>query len=195
MTKEDVRDIIKSTISIEGGYVNDPNDRGGETIFGISRNNFPNWEGWARVDQFAHKNTEIGISRLESCADIMSMAIDFYLNEFFKPNKLHMLDKELGKVLFDIGVNQGLKTSAKHLQKTINLIIGSEILVIDGIIGEETMKKLNLVYDLHLDKYGDASEIMIQWIKFFQMERYKKIIDNDKSQKKYLIGWTRRARI
>jgi lysozyme family protein len=34
----------------EGGYANDPSDRGGETYKGISRNNFPNWKGWKLID-------------------------------------------------------------------------------------------------------------------------------------------------
>ena len=34
----------------EGGYANNPDDSGGETVQGISRNNFPKWRGWMIVD-------------------------------------------------------------------------------------------------------------------------------------------------
>ncbi len=34
----------------EGGYVNNPNDAGGETYAGISRVYHPNWSGWAFID-------------------------------------------------------------------------------------------------------------------------------------------------
>jgi Glycosyl hydrolase 108 len=36
-----IRDIISKTIHLEGGYVNDPNDSGGETNHGISKRAFP----------------------------------------------------------------------------------------------------------------------------------------------------------
>jgi lysozyme family protein len=37
-----IRNIISKTIHIEGGYVNDPDDPGGETNHGISKRAFPN---------------------------------------------------------------------------------------------------------------------------------------------------------
>jgi len=37
-----IRNIISKTIHIEGGYVNDPKDSGGETNHGISKRSFPN---------------------------------------------------------------------------------------------------------------------------------------------------------
>jgi len=36
-----IRDIISKTIHLEGGYVNDPDDPGGETNHGISKKSFP----------------------------------------------------------------------------------------------------------------------------------------------------------
>ena len=38
------------TAAHEGGYVNDPVDRGGETYRGIARVHHPDWSGWRRVD-------------------------------------------------------------------------------------------------------------------------------------------------
>lgn len=37
-------------LPVEGWYVFNPGDSGGETIRGISRHNFPKWSGWALVD-------------------------------------------------------------------------------------------------------------------------------------------------
>lgn len=39
-------DITNKT---EAGYANNPDDSGGETYAGISRNNWPYWEGWKNV--------------------------------------------------------------------------------------------------------------------------------------------------
>jgi len=40
----------KISFKNEGGWVNDPNDLGGETYRGISRKYNPSWKGWAYID-------------------------------------------------------------------------------------------------------------------------------------------------
>lgn len=38
-------------IKHEGGYVNDPDDKGGETYKGIARKFNPDWKGWKIIDK------------------------------------------------------------------------------------------------------------------------------------------------
>ena len=40
--KTTFEEIIESVLEHEGGYVNDPHDRGGETNFGITKKFYPN---------------------------------------------------------------------------------------------------------------------------------------------------------
>lgn len=40
------KEAINKTLKFEGGYVNDPDDSGGETFLGISRVNNKSWKGW-----------------------------------------------------------------------------------------------------------------------------------------------------
>ena len=40
---------FKKVMSAEGGYVNDPDDPGGETYKGVARKMNPRWSGWAIV--------------------------------------------------------------------------------------------------------------------------------------------------
>ena len=42
----------------EGGYVNDPVDRGGETHRGVARKFNPDWKGWALVDRLKRENPQ-----------------------------------------------------------------------------------------------------------------------------------------
>lgn len=42
---------FEKVVFVEGGYVNDPDDAGGETYLGISRKNNPKWSGWISIDQ------------------------------------------------------------------------------------------------------------------------------------------------
>lgn len=46
----DFKPAYKFAMQWEGGYSNDPDDRGGETYKGVARNAHPNWEGWHIID-------------------------------------------------------------------------------------------------------------------------------------------------
>lgn len=46
---------FRRTISAEGGYVNDPNDKGGETYMGISRKAHPTSTIWSTIDKVDKK--------------------------------------------------------------------------------------------------------------------------------------------
>jgi lysozyme family protein len=41
LTKEEIDSLIRETVKLEGGYVHDPVDPGGETKFGISKKSYP----------------------------------------------------------------------------------------------------------------------------------------------------------
>lgn len=43
---------LRKILRWEGGYVNDPDDSGGETIFGISRRSWPNLNLWSLLDEY-----------------------------------------------------------------------------------------------------------------------------------------------
>ena len=53
MAKFDI--AYQRTIAAEGGYVNDPNDKGGETYMGISRKAHPNSSIWRIIDKVDKK--------------------------------------------------------------------------------------------------------------------------------------------
>lgn len=58
VSKEDVvKYAIKKILLLEGGYTNDPDDSGGETIFGITRKNYPNLKLWNIVDNTKNKKS------------------------------------------------------------------------------------------------------------------------------------------
>ncbi|HJW81700.1 MAG TPA: glycosyl hydrolase 108 family protein [Acidiferrobacterales bacterium] len=47
----DFKEAFELTLAHEGGYVKDPDDRGGETYKGIARRYNPGWPGWARINK------------------------------------------------------------------------------------------------------------------------------------------------
>ena len=114
------------TIGHEGGYVNNPNDPGGETKFGICKRDYPK-------------------------EDIKNLTIDrakeIYYKNYWLPSycqELITLNFSLTAiVLFDTGINCGCKTSKILLQKAI----GVEA---DGMIGKQTVNGLKLYKDLDM---------------------------------------------
>ena len=46
---------FEKTMKFEGGYANNPADRGGETYRGIARKIWPGWNGWPLVDAAKQK--------------------------------------------------------------------------------------------------------------------------------------------
>lgn len=86
---------IEKTIKLEGGYVNDPDDPGGETKFGISKRSYP--------------HVEIASLTPEAAAEI-------YKKDFW--DKLHLDSytfKPFRWKLFDIAVNMGIGTASAFL--------------------------------------------------------------------------------
>ncbi len=101
--------FIPVILKHEGGYVNDPDDLGGETNFGITKRRYPNMD---------IKNLTVGEAR------------DIYYKDFYVPMNLYYIkDDLLALHVMDMGVNAGKKTAVKLLQ---DLLFGCES---DGVIG------------------------------------------------------------
>ncbi len=110
---------VERVLEHEGGYVNDPNDAGGETKFGISKRAFP----------------ETNILDLTK-AD----AIKIYWEYYWQKYKVEMLPVHLQGITFDMVVNKGRRgvkilqeaSNNKNKRKKDNLI------TVDGYIGRMT---------------------------------------------------------
>jgi len=116
---------IDKVLAHEGGYVNDPTDRGGETKYGISKKAYPHLD---------IKNLTI------------EQAKEIYRVDYWEKNSCHLLPDGIDYVHFDTAINMGGNRAAKLLQ----LACGVED---DGIIGSVTLaaaKKITpAIYLLH----------------------------------------------
>lgn len=99
-------------VGLEGGYVNDPNDPGGETLYGITRRDHP--EAWA-----AGQPT-------------IDQAKAIYQRDYWDEVKGDSLPWPLALYVFDSAVNQGVSPAAKMLQRTLQTAQ-------DGVIGRQTV--------------------------------------------------------
>lgn len=110
---------LSYVLQSEGGYVNDPDDAGGETNFGISKRSYPK-------------------------EDIKNMTIDrakeIYRKDFWEKIKGdHLQNDELAVNVFDFAVNSGVQTAVETLQTSIGVKA-------DGIIGEKTLSSLAVIH-------------------------------------------------
>ena len=116
----------------EGGYVNDPRDKGGETKYGISKKAYPN----------------IDIKNLS-----LEQARAIYHRDYWQRCKCEFLPDALSVAVFDYAVNSGVRKAIRDLQAVLGVKV-------DGIIGNQTIgaanrlpakKVLNDFLDLRLE--------------------------------------------
>lgn len=96
--------IYNNTRMFEGGYSNHPNDRGGETINGISSKNWP--KEFAKVK---------GLLDEGKTSEAESYMRDFYQNNFWGPSGAENAPPEMQPLLFDAAVNHGVGAAKKIL--------------------------------------------------------------------------------
>jgi lysozyme family protein len=97
-------------IDHEGGYVNHPNDPGGETKFGISKRAYPN-------------------------EDIAGLTLDrakvIYKRDYWDKVEADSLPSEIRFDVFDVAVNSGVRTAVRMLQR-------AAFAEVDGVLGPRT---------------------------------------------------------
>jgi lysozyme family protein len=96
--------------SWEGGWVNDPVDRGGETYRGIARKAWPGWAGWTRVDAIKAGKpvTAATKARLDGDAALKGMAKQFFKSNYWDEYGFKAIaDQSLAHIAWDwaIGTN------------------------------------------------------------------------------------------
>lgn len=159
----------------EGGYVNVKTDKGGETYCGISRINWPNWEGWAIIDRYkADSGGTVERGTIFHDATLESMLKQFYYRNFWSKISGDTIElQSVASYMYDWSLTSG--GSRKAVQKKL----GVEP---DGSFGPVTVDKLN-----------DMGESALTMLKDLRVEYYKNIVAKDPSQKVNLKGWLNRA--
>ena len=115
-------DIIEVVLHHEGGYVNDPDDPGGETNFGVAKRSHP----------------DVDIANLTKDG-----AKEIYKEHYWNKNKVESLSEELRHIYFDMCVNQGRGRAVKILQRSANAK-GADLKV-DGGLGPMTIAAVSNV--------------------------------------------------
>ena len=147
--------VIEVVLRAEGGYVNHPSDPGGETNMGITKRNYPNED----------------IKNLTK-----EKAIHYYYRDYWMPMDLDLLnDPNLILEVFDMGVNSGIRTAIKILQR----IVGTTD---DGILGKITASAVQNYGGDIVDGYKKRRKLF-----------YVTLAQNKPNLRVFLKGWLNRV--
>lgn len=118
----DFEKAFAKTIKAEGGYVNNPNDKGGETYMGITRKNHPKLKMWETIDFYKTNVPNRKLKELNSILcrikDIQEEVKEVYKKNYWNPIKLDMIySQRIANQFFDISVNCGITAAIKAMQR------------------------------------------------------------------------------
>lgn len=184
-------DAYTTTLHHEGGYVNDPDDRGGETYKGISRIYNPTWNGWSVIDQLKNKSD---FPQCLECDNILQDSVKkFYKIKYFDDYRGDEMPQGLAMEMFDTSVNMGVGRAITFLQTTLNVLNRNQQLypdmVEDGSYGPTTHKCLNSYLQT------DTVDLLCKVMNVLQGNHYINYMKKSPVQEKYARGWFERVDI
>jgi lysozyme family protein len=124
MATETVDGMVAEIIQREGGFVDDPADKGGATNMGITQAALATW-----------------LKRPATIDDVKALTVDqasaIYKQMYFTAPHIDQLPADIQPVCFDICVNSGAGAMGKLVQQTLNAA-GFGPLTTDGALGPKS---------------------------------------------------------
>lgn len=145
----------KRTARYEGGYANDPQDKGGETYKGIARIMHPKWPGWVIVDGYKARHGAMKRGEVIKDEHLDQLVLEFYRKEFW--NKLRgdeIFIQDIANIIYDDAVNTSVIPAVRKAQVSAFMLTGndSDKLKMAGVLGisygrmdDKTIDKINNV--------------------------------------------------
>jgi len=142
---QSIPDIAKQIIAREGGFVNDPDDPGGATKYGVTIHTMRR----LGLDLDRDGDVDVGDVRRLSRADAQAIFIEHY---FHRP-QIDALPVALQASVFDMYVNAGAN-AVKILQRLLNDM--GQAVAVDGVIGPQTIAAVQAAVRAAPDHIADA---------------------------------------
>ncbi|HAH4529009.1 TPA: peptidoglycan-binding protein [Escherichia coli] len=152
----------------EGGYVNDPTDKGGETKFGISDKRDGIADGKTDVNGDGKPDTAIKDLTPEQAAQI-------YFRDYWQAAYCTDWPDGISLFVFDSSVQHGVKAAIRQLQSAAGVTA-------DGIVGPNTTRAV-----ICADPEWLLNRCFLRRARY-----YADIIKSNSSHGKYLNGWFNR---
>jgi lysozyme family protein len=172
-----IEQLVDALIEREGGYVNNPADKGGPTSFGIT-------EAVARANGYAGPMRQLP---RDEAARIYTRL--YWLRPRF--DEIAKRSERIGAELFDTGVNMGPAVAATFLQRALTALNrnGADYadLVPDGRIGEQTLTALDAFFAKRGESSGET--VLLRALEALQGERYLRLAERRPANEAFLYGW------
>ena len=144
-----VRDIASEIVSREGGFVDDPDDPGGATKFGVTIHTMRN----LNIDLDNDGDVDTQDVKLLT----VRRATDIFVKHYFERPRISLLPAEIQASVFDMYVNAG-GNAIKILQRLVGDF--GEKVTVDGANGPNTAaavaRAMQSAPDFFVDAYGIA---------------------------------------
>lgn len=171
-----VDDMLRSTIKVEGGYVNDPKDPGGETNHGVTvavarRNGY--------LGPMKDMTTEQAFTILKS---------EFAIKPGF--DQVALISPSIAAEMIDTGINMGPSVAGTFLQQALNALNeeGKDYpdLREDGQVGRTTRQALAA----YIKKRGSLGElVMLEALNIYQGAKYLGLTRTRPEDERFIYGW------
>ncbi len=166
MSETRYSDALKLVLQFEGGFTDDPDDRGGATNLGIIQTEY---DAYRRRKKAAPQSVR---------SITMAEASEIYQRQYWNPVHAEELPAPVDLILFDSAVNCGVSRAAKWLQAILGVPQ-------DGVIGLHTLDAA----ETFIEKRG--AEELGRRLLARRNAFYDKI--GVGTQKKFLHGWRNRT--
>lgn len=171
-----VERVIDNVLRAEGGYANDPADKGGETAFGIT-------VAVARANGYR--------GAMRDMPEAVARAI--YTARYITEPKFDQVLAQhagVGAELIDTGVNMGPHRAAEFLQRWLNGFNDNSArypsLFVDGRLGEVSLGALAAFLKW---RGQEGATVLLRALNGVQAERYLAITEANTTQRRFLFGW------
>ncbi len=174
--------IADAIVAREGGYVNDPDDPGGPTKFGVT------------LGALRRLRLDLTGDRKINIADVRklnrSQARDIFIRDYYFRPQINKLPDELQPSVFDMQVNAG-RNAVKILQRLLRDM--GHLVSVDGLIGPQTLRAAMLAQ-------AEAPEYLADAYGIARRNYYYALADGREASRKFARrrdggkgGWIKRA--
>lgn len=172
-----VDQMIDALIDREGGYSDNPADKGGPTNFGIT-------EAVARAHGYVGDMRYLPRSLAEQIYCLI-----YWVRPHF--DAVSEISPRIAADLFDTGVNMGQEVAATFLQRSLSALnrCGRDYpdLVPDGAIGSATLNALRAFLRIRTPPLGEV--VMLRALDALKGERYISLAEKRPADEAFLYGW------
>jgi lysozyme family protein len=177
-----VRSIAEDIVAREGGFVNDPDDPGGATNFGVTIHTM------RALGLDLDRDGDVDVADVRRLT--RAQAVDIFVEHYFERPRIAQLPTALQASVFDMYVNAG-SNAVRILQRLLR-DMGLDIAV-DGVIGPQTTRAVHAAFAQAPEHLADAYGIA-------RRNYYYRLADRRPASRKFARrrdggkgGWIRRA--